>query len=124
MSSAFVAAVRYTDIVQDSLPIVPPGTSTIRQRLPQAYTRPAFGTYNQSMLGGTLGAGMGNDSHRGATPRGRYGTGNGPADSPNNGYGMSAGMRMGRPQNVGPPLSRAGMGPNRPGGGYGGMTMR
>lgn len=77
------------------------------------------------MLGGTLVVGMGSDSLRGGTPlRGRYGTANGPGNSPNSGYGMSAGMRMGRPQGVAAPLSRAGMGTNRPGGGYGGMTGR
>ncbi|KAI5363096.1 putative E3 ubiquitin-protein ligase CCNB1IP1 [Septoria linicola] len=106
-----------------SMPI-PPGSSQNRVRLPQAYSRPAFGTYNQSLLGGGFRSSMGNDPLRTGTPsQGQY---NGVTTNTNhvqNGaYGMSAGMRMGRPAGISASQSR-GLHANSLGAGYAGMTM-
>lgn len=103
---------------------IPPGSSQNRVRLPQAYSRPAFGTYNQSLLGGGFRSSMGNDPLRTGTPsQGQYnGATNGIGHIQNGAYGMSAGMRMGRPAGVTASQGR-GLPSNSLGGGYAGMTM-
>ncbi|PIA88425.1 E3 ubiquitin-protein ligase CCNB1IP1 [Cercospora beticola] len=104
----------------------PPGSSQHRTRLPQTYTQPTFGHFNETLLRGDGvrdDYATGNESRRlESAHRSQYTAD--PSHNPNGNYGLSAGMRVGRPPGGSVAPNRPSMISTRAMGNYASVPLR